>query len=101
MATNPFGGLGLGQMGSENKYFSEPQEVPDIITGLKDIAVVGIKNMRGIPASMPVPAHSSKPVAPYTGVAPIAPVNFVSPAITPANKDLHPELNSTLQTQLF
>ena len=33
MATNPFGSLGLSEMGGEKKYFGQPTETPGIIQG--------------------------------------------------------------------
>jgi hypothetical protein len=33
MATNPFSGLGLSNVGNESKYFGKPTEVPGFIQG--------------------------------------------------------------------
>lgn len=102
MATNPFAGAGLGQFGRELSIPDAEKDstIANTMKGLKDIAVVGIKNMMGIPASMPVPAPSSSPVPPYTGGAPMAPI-AASPVVSPVDQDNHPELDLTTQTNLF
>ena len=37
MATNPFGGLGLSELGAEKKYFSNPEEAPGILQAAVNI----------------------------------------------------------------
>lgn len=93
MATNPFAGAGLSQFGQELSGLDSKEDsfVGNTIKGLKDVAVVGLKNMIGIPASKPVPAPSN-----VTQIATVVPLN---PVVT--DEELHPELDLTTQTKLF
>jgi hypothetical protein len=91
---SPFANAGLGQFGTESKYYADA-EMPGWMQGLKNVGAVAIKNL------MVPPPKTLAPIAPITPVAPVG----ASPAASlnqPMVNDLeHPELNAASQTNIF
>jgi hypothetical protein len=115
MATNPFSGVGLGQLGQDQSYTTGGGPLSNAISGVKDVLMTGgIKAsglqdyLNGLGGNTAVPPPASNPVAPMAPAAPMAPP--VAPVMdmgaagmgTGAMESiLHPEVASTLLTALF
>ena len=106
MATSPFASAGLNQFGNEmnlSSSLSEPLEGAKKVLMAKGIQASGLQGfLNGLGGGSAVPPPTSAPVAP---MAPVAPT-VVPPAASAMDTGamdymLHPELASTMQTQLF
>lgn len=103
---NPFGSLGLGQMGGERSFMYKGGPLSNALSGLKDMAIIrgveasGLQNFlnnMGVsrddktgaytyksPNAAPANAVPPPAAAPAAGAAPVPPVAPAAPSVTPA-----------------
>jgi len=97
MATNPFGGLGLSNVGNESKYFGQPVDMPGWLQGVINVpkAYAAQKFIKPAGAWLenklsPVPPPAEVPV----GMPPVPSQASITVAL-PADAE-HPELQNIL-----